>query len=168
MRRLCPARVLLLLAAALAPVALACGALDGAPSPTATPSPAQSLGIEIAETYGRLMLQARLIVEPRPPAPEAKERLRVLREEYRLQFANYACLRDTLGADAQAAVAVAFDAQRDTFLPQDMSWLHDAASDYDFEDTAIRPILEDLLTLDDYAFLDRVASSRPGEELLCG
>jgi hypothetical protein len=49
-----------------------------------------------------------------------------------------------------------------------MAWLEDAAADYDLEDPGVRPLLEELYTLGDYAFLERVAESRPGEELLCG
>jgi hypothetical protein len=158
----------MLVGAVLASFAVGCGVLDGSPSPTATPTTAQSLGIEVAEAYGRLMLHTRLIVEPRPAVADAKERLRVLREEYKLQFANYACLRDTLSDADQADVADAFDANRDAFLPEDRSWFEDAASDYDLEDPAIRERLEDIDTLDDYAFLERAAESRPGEELLCG
>jgi hypothetical protein len=169
MRRLCPARLhSQLLVAALACLAVSCGVLDSSPSPTATPNPAQSLGLEIAETYGSLMLQTRLIVEPRPAAPDAKEQLRVLGEEFKVRFGNYACLRDTLSDADKAEVATTFDANRDRFLASDMAWFEDAASDYDLEDPSIRGVLEDIATLDDYAFLERVASSRPGEELLCG
>ncbi len=49
-----------------------------------------------------------------------------------------------------------------------MAWFEDAASDYDLEDAVIRERLEDIETLHDYAFLERVAQSRPGQELLCG
>lgn len=169
MRRYCPARLRVVLTAALLASSVAgCGVLDGSPSPTATPTTAENLGLEIAETYGQLMLHARLIVEPRPAAADTKERLRVLHEEYKLQFGNYACLRDTLSAADQAGVAGAFDANRATFLPQDMAWFEDAASDYDLEAPAIRERLEDIATLDDYAFLERAAESRPGEEILCG
>jgi hypothetical protein len=169
MRRFCPSRLRLLLVASLVTgLAVACGVLDSAPSPTPTPTANQSLGLEIAETYGRLMLHTRLIVDPRPPAPQVKEQLRGLGEEFKVQFANYACLLDTMSGAEQAEIAAAFDANRTRFLPADMSWFGDAESDYDFEDTAIRGYLEDIETLDDYAFLDRVAQSRPGEELLCG
>ncbi len=83
-------------------------------------------------------------------------------------FANYACLRDSLDAAAQTEIAASFDANREAFLVADMAWFEDAASDYDLEDPAIRLRMEDIAGLDDYAFLDRVAESRPGEELLCG
>ncbi|HEU0073900.1 MAG TPA: hypothetical protein VFS30_07795 [Dehalococcoidia bacterium] len=169
MRRFCPPRLYSLLAAAvMATATLGCGALDGSPSPTETPNPAQSLGLEIAETYGSLMLHTRLIVESRPAVPDVKERLRALREEFKLQFGSYACLRDTLIDAEQTEVATTFDAGRSRSLESDMSWLEDAASDYDLEDPAIRERLEDIQTLDDYAFRERVAQSRPGEELLCG
>ena len=168
MRRFCPSRLSLTLAALLLVVTVACGALDVSPSPTATPSAARIMGLEIAETYGELLEQARLTVEPRPPAPVVKEQLRVLREEYKVLLGNYACLRDTLSETEQADVAAEFDSNRERFRPPDMAWLEDAAGDYDFEDTAVRPLLEELLTLDDYAFLERVSESRPGEELLCG
>ena len=168
MHRFCPSRLSLTLAALLLWLTAACGAVGGSPSPTATPSANQSLGLEIAETYGRLMLHTRLIVEPRPPLARVKEQLRGLGEEFKVQFANYACLRDTMSETDQAEVAAAFDANRGRFLPDDMSWFEDAASDYDLEDSAIRERLEDIATLDDYAFLERVAVSRPGEELLCG
>jgi hypothetical protein len=169
MHRFCPARIgSLVIAAILASFAVGCGAISGSESPTATPSPSQSLGIEVAQTYGRLMEQTRLLVEPRPAAPEAKERLRLLREEYKVHFGNYACLRDTLNDADQVEVATTFDANRDAFLPEDMVWLEDAAGDYDLEDPAIRERLEDIETLDDYAFLERAAASRPGQTLLCG
>jgi len=168
MHRFCPPRLRLVSATLLLVLTVACGALDGTPSPTATPNAAQIMGVEIAETYGELLEQARITVEPRPPAPVVKEQLRVLREEYKVLFGNYACLRGTLSEMEQADVAASFDASRERFRPADMSWFEDAASDYDLEDAAIRGLLEDLETLDDYAFLDRVAASRPGEELLCG
>ncbi len=114
------------------------------------------------------MFDTRTVVEPRPAAPDAKEQLRRLREEYKLRFANYACLRDSLDAAAQTEIAASFDANREAFLVADMAWFEDAASDYDLEDPAIRLRMEDIAGLDDYAFLDRVAESRPGEELLCG
>jgi hypothetical protein len=152
---------------ALLVATLACTGSDP-PAPTATPGTAESLGIEIAEAYGRLLQQTRIIVEPRPPASEAKERLRLLREEYKLQFANYACLRDAMSQPEEAAVATAFDAHRQRYLPADMAWFEDAAADYDLEDPVIREHLADIRALDDYAFLERVAESHPGEELLCG
>jgi hypothetical protein len=169
MHRFCPARIgSLVIAAILASLAVSCGALDGSPSPTATPSPAQSLGIEIAQAYSQLIEGTRQIVEPRPPAPEARERLRLLREEYKLQFGNYACLRDTMSEADQTEVSAAFDANRDAFPSGDEAWFEDAASDYDLEDPTIRERLEDIQTLDDYAFLERAAASHPGETLLCG
>ena len=168
MHRFCPSRLRLPAAAWLLSLTVACGAFDGTPSPTATPSAAQIMGGEIAGTYGELLEQARFTVEPRPPAPVVKEQLRVLREEYKVLLGNYACLRDTLSEAVQADVAAAFDASRERVWPPDMAWLEHAAADYDFEDTAVRPLLKELLTLDDYAFLERVSESRPGEELLCG
>ena len=165
MRPFCTSRLLLPM---LAFFLVGCGVVGGSPEPTATPSQAQSLGLEVAGTYGQLMEQMRVLVEPRQPAPEVKEELRLLGEEYKVRFGNYACLRDTLSDADQAEVATTFDANRETFLPEDMSWFEDAAGDYDFEDTAIRTRMEDLVTLDDYAFLERVARSRPGEEILCG
>ncbi len=165
MRRFCPThfrlRLVPLVAASLA---VSCGVLDSSPSATPTSTQAQSLGIEIAETYGQLLAQARVLVEPRPSAPAAREQLRLLREEYKVRLGNYACLRDA----EQAEVAASFDANRDVFLPADMAWFEDAASDYDLEDAVIRERLEDIETLHDYAFLERVAQSRPGQELLCG
>jgi len=161
----CPALRLLLPGLLLAS-AVACGSKEPAPSPTPTVS--ESLGIEIAETYGELLQEAKVIVEPRPAALEAKERLRLLREEFKVQFANYACLRDTMGDADKAAVLTAFDANRTVYLPQDMAWFEDAAEDYDLEDPVIRERLEDIETLDEYAFLERLAKSRPDEELLCG
>jgi hypothetical protein len=152
----------------LACLLAACGVVGGSPAPTATPTQAQNLGLEVAETYGQLMEQMRTLVEPRPPAPEIKEELRLLGEEYKVRFGNYACLRDTLSDADQAEVASTFDTNREAFLPEDMSWFEDAASDYDFEDTAIRERMEEMATLDDYAFLERADQSRPGEEILCG
>jgi hypothetical protein len=169
MGSLCRIRLrLLLLAAVLSVATIACGAIEGSPSPTPTPDAAQSMGLEIAQTYGDLLQQTRAIVEPRPYAAEAKERLRLLREEYKVHFGNYACLRDTLTTAEQQDVAAAFDANRETYIPADMAWLEDAASDYDLEDPAIRERLEEIETLHDFAFLERVAESRPGQELLCG
>jgi hypothetical protein len=165
MRWLCPTR--LLLAATLASLVLGCGVFDSPPASTPTPSAAQSLGLEITETYGKVMLHARIIVDLRPPAPQAGELLRVLRDEFKAQFGNYACLRDALSAAEQADVAQTFDANRERFLPPDMSWFEDAVSDYDLEDATIRGLLEDIRSLDDYAFLDRLTTARPGETVLC-
>jgi hypothetical protein len=161
----CPALRLLLPGLLLAS-AVACGSKEPAPSPTPTVS--ESLGIEIAETYGELLQEAKVIVDPRPSAPEAKERLRLLREEFKVQFATYACLRDTMSDAEQIAVLTAFDANRAAHLPEDMAWFEDAAEDYDLEDPIIRQRLEDIETLDEYAFLEQLAESRPDEELLCG
>jgi hypothetical protein len=168
MRPFCPSRLSLTLAALLLWLTAACGALDGSPSPTATPSAARIMGLEIAKTYGELLERARITVEPRPSAPEVKEQLRVLREEYKVLLGNYACLRDTLSETEQGGVASAFDSSWERLRPPDMAWLEDAAADYDLEDPGVRPLLEELYTLGDYAFLERVAESRPGEELLCG
>ena len=169
MRRFCPThfrlRLVPLVAASLA---VSCGVLDSSPSATPTPTQAQSLGIEIAETYGQLLAQARVLVEPRPSAPAAREQLRLLREEYKVRLGKLRLPRDSLGDAEQAEVAASFDVNRDVFLPADMAWFEDAASDYDLEDAVIRERLEDIETLHDYAFLERVAQSQPGQELLCG
>jgi hypothetical protein len=167
MRRLHSTRRLFLPAIlVLAMVLPGCGVLDGEPSPTPTRTAAQGLGIEIAEARGSLMRDARDLVEQRPVAPEVKEALRLLGEQYKVLFGSYACVRDTLSAADRAVVAESFDANREAFLP-DMTWLEDAASDYDTEDLDIRVSLEELRTLDDYAFLERLAKTRPGEELRC-
>jgi hypothetical protein len=154
--------------AGLVVLTLACGAIDGSPSATATPNASEVLAREIAAAYGQMLLEARAIVEPRPAAPEAKELLRLLGEEYKVQFGNFACLLADQSQDERAAVSGAFDEARESFLPADMAWLEDAAGDYDLEDVEIRDYLEALRTLDDYAFPERLAASRPGEELLCG
>lgn len=140
---------------------------EGADMPTPTPTAAEDLGLEIAETYGQLMLHLRLQLEPRPPAPEMRERLRVLREEYTVRFGNYACLRDSMAEADQAQVAETADENRERFLPEDMSWLEDAADDYDFEDTAIRGVLKEIEGLDAYAFSERLEALRPGETVVC-
>ena len=169
MRRLCPTGFLLVLSSVLlAWLASGCGVIGSEPTPTATPSRAQSIGVEIVETYEQLLLETRTIVEPRPSASDAREQLRRLREEYKLRFASYACLRDSLDETEQAEIAASFDTDRATIAVSDMAWFEDATSDYDLEDPAIRDRMEDIATLDDYAFLERVSASRPGEELLCG
>jgi len=144
MRRLCPTRFCLVLGAVLvASLASGCGVINSDPTLTATPSRAQGIGIEIAESYEQLLFETRAIVEPRPSALDAKERLRRLREEYKLRFANYACLGDSLDDAEQAEIAASFDAARAAFVVADMAWFEDAASDYDFEDPAIREGMED-------------------------
>jgi hypothetical protein len=145
----------------------ACGSSSSPPATPASLSQAQMLGLEIAQTYGKLMVEAKDIVEPRPTAADAKEELRQLREEYKVYFGNYGCLRDAMSLADQDLVASTAAQDRDKFGPGDMSWLQDAADDYDLEDPAISGLLSDIETLDDYAYVDQLATRRPGETIVC-
>jgi hypothetical protein len=169
MRRLClSSRFRFIILPLTAAFVLACGgsnngSLDKASPP---PSPQEALGREIADTYGLLLLQVERIVEPRPPAAEARESLRELRDEFKVYFGNYGCLRESMSPAEQKVVDSTASQNRDA-SPDDLTWLQDASDDYDLEDPAISDLLADIRTLDDYAYLDQLASRRPGEVVLC-
>jgi hypothetical protein len=168
MASLCPAlRLTSFLVVFLSLFVVACDRFD---APPATPTPlsqAQLLGLEIAETYGKLLTRTKAIVDPRPAAADAKEALRQLRDEYKVYFGNYGCLRDSMSRAEQDLVANRASQDRDEFGPGDPSWIEEAADDYDLEDHAISELLRDIQTLDDYAYLDQLAARRPGETIVC-
>jgi hypothetical protein len=171
MRCLSPAsRVLLTALTMIVALSLACSSDSGnaADEVAATQtSPAQSLGVEIGETYGKLVLDARQIVEPRPPAAEARGRLRLLRNEYKVLFGNYGCLRATFDDNDLPVIDNEARKLRDNYASDVVPALEEAARDYDFEDTAIAPLLRDIATLDDYVYIEQVETRRPGEVVLC-
>jgi len=160
-----------ILLALLAVLAIACGGskddalIDAFP----TPLPEEvALGREVGDVYGQMLFDVQVIVEPRPPAPEAKERLRLLRNEYKVYFASYGCQRKAMSASGQAEAERIANEKRDEYGSENLSILEDAASDYDYEDTSISVLLHDIASLDDYVYLERIETTRPGEVVQCG
>ena len=165
MKRAWPPSVLL--AALLLGLSVACGGDPGgvAPVPDEASGP-ERLGREIGETYLLLLDDARAMLDLNLPAEQMRLALRLLRDDYRVRFANLGCLRQDMGASDQAEVERLADDYVNINGGQDSTWLSQGTQRYS-ADPEVPTLLTEIQGLRIYAFFDQLARTRPGEHILC-
>ena len=157
----------LILILAILVFAGACGGGSGdvAPVPDEASGP-ERLGREIGETYLLLLDDARAMLDLNLPADQMRLALRLLRDDYRVRFANLGCLRQDMGASDQAEVERLADDYVNINGGQDSTWLTQGTQRYS-ADPEVPTLLAEIQGLRIYAFFDQLARMRPGEHILC-
>jgi hypothetical protein len=157
----------LILLLALPILALACrGGSQDDTSAASDVSPAVQLGREIGDTYLLLLSDAKAMLELNLPAEQLRPALRVLRDDYRVRFANLGCLREDIDEVDRPQVARTADDYVSINGGGDTAWLTQAKSRY-AADPEITALLADIETLRVYAFFDQLARVHPGETVQC-
>lgn len=157
----------LILILAILVFAGACGGKseDAAPVPDEASGP-ERLGREIGETYLLLLDDATAMLDLNLPADQMRLALRMLRDDYRVRFANLGCLRQDMGASDQAEVERLADDYVNINGGQDSTWLTQGTQRYS-ADPEIPTLLAEIQGLRIYALFDELARMRPGEVLRC-
>ncbi len=151
---------------AFAAFAVACGgeSQDATPTPRATGQ--EQLGREIGETYLLLVEDTKAMLGLNLPAERLKPALRLLKEDYRVRFANLGCLRQGLQTEARLQV----DRAAEDFVSANgglgLTWLDQGSQRY-AADSEIPALLIEIHALRVYASLDQLARLRPDEHILC-
>lgn len=148
-------------------LALACrGGSQGATPPASDVSPAAQLGREIGDTYLLMMSDTKALLELNLPAEQLRPSLRMLRDDYRVRFANLGCLREAIDDVDRPQVARTADDYVSINSGQDTAWVTQAKTRY-APDPEIPALLADIEGLRIYAFFDQLARQHPGETILC-
>jgi hypothetical protein len=157
----------LILLLALSMLALACsgGSQEEATSASDV-SPAVQLGREIGDTYLLLLSDAKAMLELNLPAEQLRPALRMLRDDYRVRFANLGCLREGLDASDRPQVSRTAEDYVSINSGQDTAWLTQAKTRY-ASDPEISALLTGIEGLRIYAFFEQLARQHPGETILC-
>ena len=160
-RRFLPALLVLVL------LATACsgGSKDPAPAPDVAPA-AQQLGREIGETFLLLLDDTKAMLALNLPVEQLRPALGMLRDDYRVRFANLGCLSEAMEFNDRSQVQDIAAALVLARGGMDRPWLEQAKTRY-AADAEMPGLLAGIETLRLYAFLDELARLRPGETILC-
>jgi hypothetical protein len=148
---------------------LACGgdskAADGPSLTTATRQ--VQLGREIGQTYFAMLDDTQAMLALRLPADQLRPALGMLRDDYKVRFANLGCIREDMSESDRAEVDRQARLYIDQNVPSDLPWLNEASSRYGVTDPAIPALLTEVKGLTQYAFFDLLRRQKPGETVTC-
>jgi len=154
-----------LLVLALLATACSSGSKDPQSVPDVVPATLQ-LGREIGETFLLLLDDMKAMLALNLPVEQLRPALGMLRDDYRVRFANLGCLREAMEFNDRSQVQDIAAALVLARGGMDRPWLEQAKTRY-AADAEMPGLLAGIETLRLYAFLDELARLRPGETILC-